>query len=185
MRLATDFMWPAIFAVNIKTQLHGFFYCKDKNPAMLLTLVLALLLRKLRKDNRDFSLLVQQFDLPHPPSPVSFFISSHLSYKQPLREEVLKKAILKQKSFPQFFALFHLFSQSSINEVEFLAIKFPYYCSYYLHQLLNVNGNVCFKCLNVFFCSSATLCLCVRGVLLSIDFAITNLQEWHPLLEGL
>ena len=41
-------MWPAIFAVSIKNQLYGNFYCKDKNPAILLTLlVLALLLRKL------------------------------------------------------------------------------------------------------------------------------------------
>ena len=58
------------FAVSIKTQLYGYFYCKDRNSAILLTLlVLALLLRKLstmggvvihvlRKDNRDFSLLV-------------------------------------------------------------------------------------------------------------------------------
>ena len=46
MRLTAEFTWPAIFAVNIKTQLYGFFYCKDKNPVILLTLVLALLLRK-------------------------------------------------------------------------------------------------------------------------------------------
>ena len=40
--------WPAIFVVSIKTQLCGYFYCKDKNPATLLTLLLlALLLRKL------------------------------------------------------------------------------------------------------------------------------------------
>ena len=48
MRLTADFMWPAIFAVSIKKQLYGYFYCKDKNPDILLTLlVLALLLRKL------------------------------------------------------------------------------------------------------------------------------------------
>ena len=47
MRLTADFTWPAIFAVNTKTQLYGFFNCKDENPAILLTLVLALLLRKL------------------------------------------------------------------------------------------------------------------------------------------
>ena len=48
MRLAVDFTWPAIFAVSIKTQLYGYFYVKDKNPAILLTLlVLALLLQKL------------------------------------------------------------------------------------------------------------------------------------------
>ena len=47
MRLTADFKWLAIFAVNIKTQLYGFFYFKDKNPAILLTLVLALLQRKL------------------------------------------------------------------------------------------------------------------------------------------
>ena len=45
--LNADFMWSAIFAVSI-TQLYGYFYGKDKNPAILLTLlVLALLLRKL------------------------------------------------------------------------------------------------------------------------------------------
>ena len=45
MRLTVDFTWPAIFAVSIKTQLYGYFYGKDKNPAILLTLlVLALLL---------------------------------------------------------------------------------------------------------------------------------------------
>ena len=48
MKLTADFTWSAIFAVNIKTQLYVFFYCKDKNPAILLTLlVLVLLLRKL------------------------------------------------------------------------------------------------------------------------------------------
>ena len=48
LRLTADFAWAAIFAVSIKTQLYGYFYCKDKNPAILLTLlVLALLLRKL------------------------------------------------------------------------------------------------------------------------------------------
>ena len=48
MRRTADFMWPAIFAINIKIQLYGYFYGKDKNPAILLTLlVLALLLRKL------------------------------------------------------------------------------------------------------------------------------------------
>ena len=39
MRLTADFMWPAIFAVSIKNQLYGYFYCKDKNPAILLTLL--------------------------------------------------------------------------------------------------------------------------------------------------
>ena len=48
MRLTADFTWPAIFAVSIKTQVYGYFYCKDKNRAILLTLlVLALLLQKL------------------------------------------------------------------------------------------------------------------------------------------
>ena len=47
MRLAADFTLPAIFAVLVKTQLYGYFYGKDQNPAILLTLlVLALLLRK-------------------------------------------------------------------------------------------------------------------------------------------
>ena len=47
-RLTADFTWPAIFAVSRKTQLYGYFYIKDKNPAILLTLlVLALLIRKL------------------------------------------------------------------------------------------------------------------------------------------
>ena len=42
------FTWPAIFAVSIKTQQCGYFCGKDKNPVVLLTLlVLALLLRKL------------------------------------------------------------------------------------------------------------------------------------------
>ena len=60
-----DFKRPATFAVSIKTQLYGYFYCKNKSLAILLTLlVLALLLRKLStmggvvKDNCDFSLLV-------------------------------------------------------------------------------------------------------------------------------
>ena len=48
MKFTADFMWPAIFAVSIKTQLYGYFYRKDENPAVLLTLLaLALLLRKL------------------------------------------------------------------------------------------------------------------------------------------
>ena len=79
MRLNADFAWPAIFAVCIKTQLYGYFYCNDKSPAILLILlVLALLLRELstmggvssmilKKDNCDFSLSVQQFDLTPPP----------------------------------------------------------------------------------------------------------------------
>ena len=47
-RLTADFTWPATFAVSIKTKLYGYFYGEDKNPAMLLILlVLALLLRKL------------------------------------------------------------------------------------------------------------------------------------------
>ena len=36
MRVTADIMWPVIFAVSIKTQLYGYFYCKDKNPAILL-----------------------------------------------------------------------------------------------------------------------------------------------------
>ena len=44
-RLTIDFTWPAIFAVSIKTQLYGYFYGNNKKPAILLTLVLALLLR--------------------------------------------------------------------------------------------------------------------------------------------
>ena len=48
MILTADFKWPAIFAVNLKTHLYYYFYGKDKNPAILLTLlVLTLLLRKL------------------------------------------------------------------------------------------------------------------------------------------
>ena len=47
MRLIADLTWPAIFAVDMKTKLYVFFYCKDKNPAMLVILVLALLLQKL------------------------------------------------------------------------------------------------------------------------------------------
>ena len=48
MILSADFTWPAIFAVSIKTQLYGYFYGKNKNPAILLTLlVLALPLQKL------------------------------------------------------------------------------------------------------------------------------------------
>ena len=48
MRLTADFTWAAIFAVSIKNQPYGCFYGKDKNLAILLTLlVLALLLRKL------------------------------------------------------------------------------------------------------------------------------------------
>ena len=48
MILTIDFTWATIFAVSIKNQLYGYFYSEDKNPAILLTLlVLALLLRKL------------------------------------------------------------------------------------------------------------------------------------------
>ena len=48
MRQTADLTWPAIFAVSIKTQLLGYFSGKDKNPAILLTLlVLALLLQNL------------------------------------------------------------------------------------------------------------------------------------------
>ena len=39
IRLTADFTWPAIFAVSLKTQLYGYFYCKDKNLAILLTLL--------------------------------------------------------------------------------------------------------------------------------------------------
>ena len=47
MILTADFTWPAIFAVSVKTQLYGYFYGKDKNPATLPTLlVLPLLLQK-------------------------------------------------------------------------------------------------------------------------------------------
>ena len=47
-RLAANFTWPAIFAVSKKTQLYAYFYGKDKNPAILLTLLLlALLPRKI------------------------------------------------------------------------------------------------------------------------------------------
>ena len=47
-RLTAGFTWLAFFAVNIKTQLYGYFYGKDKNLAVLLILlVLDLLLRKL------------------------------------------------------------------------------------------------------------------------------------------
>ena len=70
MGITVDFTWPAIFAVRLKTQLYDYFYGKDKNPAILQTLlILALLRRKLstirgvvihdsRKYNRHFSLLV-------------------------------------------------------------------------------------------------------------------------------
>ena len=70
MKITVDFTWLAIFAVRIKTQLYDYFYGKDKNPAILLTLlILALLRLKLstmggvvihdsRKDNRHISLLV-------------------------------------------------------------------------------------------------------------------------------
>ena len=41
----SDFTWPTIFAVNV-TQLCGYFYGNNKNPAMsLMLLVLALLLQ--------------------------------------------------------------------------------------------------------------------------------------------
>ena len=78
MGLTADFTWPAIFAVSIRTQLYGYFYCEDKNAAMLLTLQYWLCCYKnlvpwegyssttFRKDNRDSSLLVQQFDLTPP-----------------------------------------------------------------------------------------------------------------------
>ena len=47
-RVTSDFIWPAIFAVGIKSELYDYFHGKDKNPAILLTLlVLDLLLRKL------------------------------------------------------------------------------------------------------------------------------------------
>ena len=48
MRLIPDFMWPEIFAVNIKTQLYDYVCGKDKNPAIWLTLLqLVLPLQKL------------------------------------------------------------------------------------------------------------------------------------------
>ena len=34
-----DFTWPEIFTVSIETQLHGYFYGKDKNPAIWLALL--------------------------------------------------------------------------------------------------------------------------------------------------
>ena len=38
MKLIPDFTWPAILAVSIKTQLHGYFCYKGKNSAIWLTL---------------------------------------------------------------------------------------------------------------------------------------------------
>lgn len=45
MKLIADFTWPAILAVSIKTQLHGYFCCKGKNSAIWLTLLLLALLK--------------------------------------------------------------------------------------------------------------------------------------------
>ena len=50
----SDFAGPAIFAVGVKTQVDGYFYGKDKNPAIWLTILVLALLHSftiLEKDN--------------------------------------------------------------------------------------------------------------------------------------
>ena len=103
----------------------------------------------------------------------TYIAPSRFSYKQSLREKLLKEGIFKQKSFPQFFALF---SYSVSHWSMKLAIDWWSRIPRDLFQLLwllsspivNVNDDVCFKCLNVFFCSFDTHCLCIGDVLLSI-----------------
>ena len=38
MVLTADFTWPAIFTVNMKTQLYGYLYCKDKYIANFISI---------------------------------------------------------------------------------------------------------------------------------------------------
>ena len=50
----SDFAGPAIFVVGVKTQVDGYFYGKDKNPAIWLTILVLALLHSftiLEKDN--------------------------------------------------------------------------------------------------------------------------------------